>query len=187
MTDANQRELPGAENWIGRSVVANKKSDRRRNQHDQNSNRGESRHRPVIIADAANVAFTNRDKPDVKGSVEQIHQMKKALEELGFRPIFIADASLRHHIDDQQRLERMQHAGDVLQAPAGTEADYFILSYAHQEGVAIVSNDTFNDRSEDFPEAWDRRVPFMIVEGEVILERDKLERATGHPASASSG
>ena len=34
----------------------------------------------------------------------------------------------------------------ILQAPAGSQADYFILAYAEREKLHVVSNDTFRER-----------------------------------------
>jgi hypothetical protein len=42
------------------------------------------------------------------------------------------------------------------QAPAGTDADYFILSFAQELRTGIVSDDRFRDRIKQFPEAKDR-------------------------------
>jgi hypothetical protein len=55
--------------------------------------------------------------------------------------------------------------------PAGTDADYFILSFARELGTSIVSNDRFRDRRKSFPDAAKRLIKYMVVRGEVVLER----------------
>jgi Zc3h12a-like Ribonuclease NYN domain len=61
--------------------------------------------------------------------------------------------------------------GMVRQAPAGTDADYFILSFARELNASVVSNDRFRDRIKQFPEIRDRVIRYMIVQDEVVLER----------------
>jgi hypothetical protein len=61
--------------------------------------------------------------------------------------------------------------GSIKQAPAGTDADYFILSFARELDASIVSNDRFRDRQKVFPEAGKRLIRYMVVKGEVVLER----------------
>lgn len=133
--------------------------------------------RPEILVDAANVAFTNRDEPGERGSVNNILKMRQALVELGFRPIFIADASLKYAVDNPDELARLEQSDQILEAPAGTDADYFLLAYSEREGLPIVSNDVFRDRRAEFPHAARRRVPFMIVDGEVIVDEERLRQA----------
>ena len=65
----------------------------------------------------------------------------------------------------------MVDAGAIRQAPAGTDADYFILSFARELDASIVSNDRFRDRQKTFPDAANRLIRYMIVKDEVVLER----------------
>ena len=58
----------------------------------------------------------------------------------------------------------------MKQAPAGTDADYFILSFAKELKAHIVSNDRFRDSIKGFPEARERVIRFMIVNDEVVFE-----------------
>lgn len=136
----------------------------------------EEQNRPAILVDAANVAFFNRDAPEAKASVDNLLAMRRQLEGMGYRPIFIADAALKYKVDDKERLDHLEQEGRILQAPAATQADYFLLAYSTRENLPIVSNDVYRDRVDEFPEAVRRRVPFMIVEGKVIIERENLER-----------
>ncbi len=130
-----------------------------------------------ILVDAANVAFTNHDQPGDRGSVDNLIRMRRALVNLGYEPVFIADASLRHEVDHPEELDALEQSGQILQAPAGTQADYFLLALAEREHLPIVSNDVFRDRRREFPDASQRRVPFMIIDGEVILDLEHLHHA----------
>jgi hypothetical protein len=122
----------------------------------------------VVLVDGSNVAHsTEGEKP----LIENLIAVRDKLKEEGFEPVIVADAALRHQIDNAARYEQMIEAGDVRQAPAGTDADYFILSFARELNATIVSNDRFRDRMAQFPEARDRVIRYMIVNHEVVLER----------------
>lgn len=122
----------------------------------------------AIVVDGANVAWseqTNNGKPKVSNIVV----MRQALEDDGYDPIVIIDASLRHDIDDPDQLEGLIDNRKVRQSPAGTEADYFVLMTADQQNARFVTNDTYEKYQDDYEWVWERRLPFMIVEGEVQL------------------
>jgi hypothetical protein len=88
----------------------------------------------------------------------------------------VADAALRHQIDDPAGYEKLVEAGSVKQAPAGTDADYFILSFAKELRAQVVSNDRYRELLRSFPEARDRVIRFMIVNEEVVFERRTQRR-----------
>jgi hypothetical protein len=122
----------------------------------------------VVLVDGSNVAHsTEGEKP----LIENLVAVRDKLREEGLEPVIVADAALRHQIDDPKRYESMIDAGEVRQAPAGTDADYFILSFARELKATIVSNDRFRDRLAQFPEARERVIRYMIVNHEVVLER----------------
>jgi len=122
----------------------------------------------VAIVDGSNVAHCTEGEP---AHVANLLAVREKLCEEGLEPIIVADAALRHQIDDPARYEKMIDDGMVRQAPAGTDADYFILSFARELGASIVSNDRFRDRIKQFPEARDRVIRYMILQDEVVLER----------------
>jgi hypothetical protein len=103
--------------------------------------------------------------------------VRDRLTQDGLTPILVADAALRHQIDDAESYEGLVKAGEIKQAPAGTDADYFILSFARELGASVLSNDRFKDRISHFPEVRDRIIRYMIVAGEVVLERRAKRRA----------
>lgn len=172
--EANQRDsAPGHVQRQPDSVAEAPRNDR---QTDGDAETAGDQEWPAILVDAANVAFFNRDAPNAKASIDNLLAMHQQLERLGYRPIFIADAALKYKVDDQQRLDRLEQEGQILQAPAGTQSDYFLLALSTRENLPIVSNDVYRDRAAEFPEAVKRRVPFMIVEGDVLIERENLDR-----------
>lgn len=132
--------------------------------------------RQVVVVDGANVAHEETSK-DGKARVANIVRVVRELEELGYEPIVIADASLRHRVDDPVQLEALIDRGRVHQVPAGTDADYFVLEFAEQYDALVVSNDTYRDRQERYPWIRRRRVPLMILDGTVQLYEENLSPA----------
>jgi hypothetical protein len=129
----------------------------------------------IILIDGANVAWEapTADKPP-RPRISNIISVKQAVATLGFAPIIIVDASLKHHIDDPDQLETLFASAKVLQAPSGTVADYFLLRTAEEREAQIVSNDEFEQYRAEFPWIKRRRVPYMIISGSVQLYLPKL-------------
>ena len=127
----------------------------------------------VAIIDGSNVAYSVEG---MQPSLHNIELVRSKVTEEGYEPIVVVDAALRHHIDDVPAYERMIDSGLLRQAPAGTDADYFILSFARELGARIVSNDRFRDRGGAFPEARDRIIRYMIVNDGVVLEHRTRRR-----------
>jgi hypothetical protein len=130
--------------------------------------------REVVVVDGSNVAHAEEG---AGAKLENIRAVCAKLEEEGFRPVVLVDARLRHSIDDSDGYEAMVDDGQIRQAPAGTDADYFILSFARELDARVVSNDRFRDRASAFPEVRDRVIRFMILDGEVVFERRSHRRS----------
>jgi hypothetical protein len=131
---------------------------------------GESR---TVIIDGSNVAHSTEGE---KATLENIRVVRDKLIEEGYQPVVLADAALRHQIDDEPGFEALVENGTIKQTPAGTDADYFILSFARELDATIVSNDRFKDRVEAFPEIKKRVIRYMILNGEVVFERRTQRR-----------
>jgi hypothetical protein len=63
-------------------------------------------------------------------------------------------------------------------APAGTDADYFLLAFARELGAALVSNDQVRDRSAQFAAVRRRVIRYMVVADEVVFEK-RIARRRG--------
>jgi Zc3h12a-like ribonuclease protein len=126
-----------------------------------------------VLVDASNVAHATEGG---EARLRNITLVVDKLREKGFEPLIVADAALRHQIDDRAEYERLVDDGVVQQAPSGTDADYFLLSFARELGAYILTNDRFRDRAAEFAEERDRIIRFMIVGGEVVLERRNKRR-----------
>jgi hypothetical protein len=123
---------------------------------------------PLVLVDGSNVAHSSEGD---QAELANIIAVCEKLREEGYEAVVVVDAALRHQIDDRATYERMVDEGTIRQAPAGTDADYFILSFARELEASIVSNDRFRDRQKAFPEAAKRLIRYMVVKGEVVLER----------------
>ena len=130
----------------------------------------------IVLVDGSNVAHSTEGE---KAQLANILAMRQKMTEEGFEPVVVVEAALRHQIDDRTGYEQLVESGVVRQAPAGTDADYFILSFARELDARIVSNDRFRDRLSAFPDASDRLIRYMIVGGEVVLERRAGKRFPG--------
>lgn len=122
----------------------------------------------VVLVDGSNVAHSSEGE---QAALADIVAVCDKLRGEGYEPVVVVDAALRHQIDDRPGYERLVDEGHIRQAPAGTDADYFILSFARELDAAIVSNDRFRDRQKLFPEASRRLIRYMVVKGEVVFER----------------
>ena len=122
----------------------------------------------LVLVDGSNVAHSSEGEQPVLANIVAVCDK---LREEGYDPVVVVDAALRHQIDDRSRYEQLVETGTIKQAPAGTDADYFILSFARELDASIVSNDRFRDRQKAFPDAARRLIRYMVVKGEVVLER----------------
>ena len=131
-----------------------------------------------VLVDGSNVAHATEGG---EARLDNIQLVMRTLSEDGLKPIIVADAALRHQIDDKAAYEKLIEDGVVKQAPAGTDADYFILSFAREMGARILTNDRFRDRASEFAEERDRIIRYMIVNGAVVLEHRTRRRSGGSP------
>jgi hypothetical protein len=122
----------------------------------------------LVLVDGSNVAHSSEGDQALLSNITAVCDK---LREEGYEPLVLVDAALRHQIDQRAEYEHLVDQGEIRQAPAGTDADYFILSFARELDASIVSNDRFRDRQKSFPEATKRLIRYMVVKGEVVLER----------------
>ena len=85
-----------------------------------------------VIIDAANVAHYKKGQ-NGKARLSNIIAAIKALEKGNHEFLIIADASLRHSIDQKEQYEKLVEDGIIDEVPVGQIADHFILETAEQE------------------------------------------------------
>jgi Xaa-Pro aminopeptidase len=122
----------------------------------------------MVVIDGANVAYEERSAGG-KPKLSNLLKVRRELEERGCEAVIIVDASLKYDIDDQEQLETLIRSQQIRQVPAGTDADFFIIQFADQLDALMVTNDRYRDYAERFPWIPERRLPYMIVKGEVVL------------------
>ena len=127
-----------------------------------------TRGKDMVVIDGANVAYEEKSAGG-KPRLSNLLKVKREMEERGFDTVIIVDASLKYDIDDQTQMQSLIETQHIRQVPAGTDADFFILDIADQHGARIVTNDQYRDYRDRYPWIQDRRLPYMIVKGEVHL------------------
>lgn len=83
--------------------------------------------RCASIVDASNVARTGSS-----AKLQRIQSILSEFSKINLESIPIADASLRHYIDDKHAYEILISQGRIVQTPAGSSADAFIIQTAQQ-------------------------------------------------------
>lgn len=102
--------------------------------------------RPVFV-DGCNVAYHQTGK---KPRVENIILMREKLLEIGFRQVFfIVSAALKHHIDDKNKFQELEHLAVLQVTPFIADDDYLLIKSAMDQGGVILSNDRFKERLSD--------------------------------------
>ena len=125
-----------------------------------------------VVVDASNVAHHVKDESG-KPQMSNIYAAVKALEESEDEFVIIADASLRHKIDDKEKFKKLLESENVEEVPAGNDADHFILEIATQEKAKILSNDKFRNYNAEFKNIPLMRIPFVISEGRLTFGKPK--------------
>jgi hypothetical protein len=121
-----------------------------------------------VMVDASNVAHFGRKK-DAKPSLDYIIKAADALKKLGYQPLLIADASLRHEIDKKEEFNQLLDKDVVKQVPSGTTADHYILKMAEDEDAKILSNDVFREYNDEFQDISSRRIPYKFIDGNITI------------------
>ena len=126
----------------------------------------------TVVIDGANVAYEERSGGG-KPKLSNLLKVRREMEERGCEAVIIVDASLKYDIDDQEQLETLIRSQQIRQVPAGTDADFFIIQFAHELDALMVTNDRYKDYSDRYPWIPERRLPYMIIKGEVHLYEEK--------------
>ena len=125
-----------------------------------------------VIIDASNVAHFGK-KDDSNPKLGNILSAVKALEDRGDDFVIIADASLKHEIDDKQKYSHLVEEEAIEEVPAGNNADHFILELSDEENAKILSNDLFRDFNDEFHDIPSKRIPFSFNGDEIVIGEAK--------------
>lgn len=122
----------------------------------------------IIVVDGANVAYIEKSE-NGGPKIDNILAVDRELKDKGYEPIIIVDASLQYEIDDAEHFETLINNQTIRQAPAGTDADFFILETAREHKAKIVTNDRYKDYQDKYNWIEKARLPLMIINGAVEL------------------
>jgi Zc3h12a-like Ribonuclease NYN domain len=129
-----------------------------------------------VIIDGANVAYNSHGNEKAKPTVENLLMLVKELISKNFNDItVIADASLKHHLIDREKLTDLEKLCFYYQAPAEMQADIFLINFVKTERCLLITNDTFRDWKK--MDAWvaeniDYYKMTFMINGNVVLLPD---------------
>ncbi len=141
----------------------------------------------LAVVDGSNLAWA-RLTEDGHPRVDNLLLARTALAERGYQALVVVDAALRHQLGqrDAAELDRQVHAQEVIQAPAATDADLWVLSIAEHHGAPVVSNDRFDEYRADFEWVDQRRVAVVFVEHAALLQGGALDGSGRPPATPAA-
>lgn len=123
-----------------------------------------------IVVDGTNVLYWDGEKAELS----TLQAVVVSLVDKGYYPYIFFDASSRHHLKDKSLTEKSfaRQLGlpqkRVMVCPAKTDADAFILKFARDQKLPVVSNDRFGDRAA--LAKGTRLVKGVIANGKPIFE-----------------
>lgn len=120
-----------------------------------------------FVLDVSNIVHENHTHNLAR--LVNYRKLKSELKKYKVNIIPIADARTRHYIDEKHEFERLIKIDNIIQAPSGEKADYYILEYARRHPKAlIISNDRFREYKYG-PEIRNRFIPYKIIKFEVYF------------------
>ena len=126
--------------------------------------------RPVIV-DASNVARYNADPllAPTAPRLQSILLMRDFLFQRGFFPvILVADANLRHLVQERAQYADMVERHVIQEALPRTSADEILLRLAREHMAPLVTNDLFSDRQEEAKRV--ERIGFDLYRNRIVLD-----------------
>ena len=123
------------------------------------------------VVDGANVAFETKTI-DNKAKLSNILLLINKLKSLGIRNYrILCDKALQDKIDEDEDYMNLVNKNEIIETPAGSQADTFIMQYARDKDAYIISNDQFKDFYDTYGEEWikGKRISFTIVSNEIYF------------------
>ena len=128
----------------------------------------------AYLLDGSNIMYWNRD---CGPCLDPVLAITDEFDRQGISYIVIFDASARHVLEKKAgagaQLQRLYKRKEQFkEAPAGVQADAFLLSVADRRPESIIiSNDLYRDYQKNYPwlkQAAGRRMTGMVLNGEVV-------------------
>jgi len=128
-----------------------------------------------FVIDGANVAL-DKQTTENKGRLSSIEMIRKKFAYLGIKMNqfkIICDKSLRYNIDEPSLYLEQVNRDQIIETPAGTEADHFILQFAREKSGFVISNDRFMDFYGIFGKEWiqERRITFKLIDNKIFFDK----------------
>jgi hypothetical protein len=128
------------------------------------STRNKEKINNLVIIDGTNLAFET--KPPC---LKYIQIAQEALLAYGFETICFVSSALKYRIKETEQFLREIKAKRIIEAPAKSYDDRFILETAKKFNGWILSNDQFRDLTEYADEVLKRRITYSFVKDEIII------------------
>ncbi|MEE9377878.1 MAG: hypothetical protein V3V33_07560 [Candidatus Lokiarchaeia archaeon] len=127
------------------------------------------------LVDITNILNMDKDENN-NIKVNNIPKVSDAVVSKGYTPKMIADASMRHRVDDDIYAEMIEDK-IIIQAPAAVKADEYILEVARVENCKFLTNDRFEEYWDEFGKDWifNHRLTCLFFNGKFII-RNKVIR-----------
>ncbi|MHA1131022.1 MAG: NYN domain-containing protein [Candidatus Helarchaeota archaeon] len=136
-----------------------------------------------ILVDGSNIAFTTykivKQKKvaqfaNIQLIINYLSELEKKNPEIRISFFILCDSTLRNKIDSPDKLEGFIRSGEVIQSPARTQTDDFLINYLirNRLNTYIISNDTFQQYPKQLKKdknSW--RVPFMIFDNQILIPK----------------
>ncbi len=107
----------------------------------------------MVVVDLANILHLDKNE-NQKLKVENIIKIHRAVISVGYTPTMIADASTKHKMDDRSLYKELVGDRIVIESPAGTKADEYVLEVAKAEKSKFLTNDLFREYWNEFGKDW---------------------------------
>ncbi|MDR2874112.1 MAG: Zc3h12a-like ribonuclease [Methanobrevibacter sp.] len=128
-----------------------------------------------VIIDASNVACFGMES-ESKAKLNYILSAVTVLEERGDDFVIIADASLKHKIDDKDKYMELIDKNFIEEVEVGNNADHFILNIAEEEKAKVLSNDLFREFADEFHDIKHIRIPFSFEDDQILLKKPQAPK-----------
>jgi hypothetical protein len=121
----------------------------------------------IIVIDGNNIV-NHRLIRGQTGCLQNLLLVLEYLQGEKFTPIILVSAKLKYYIDDPRSLEDLLEQGSIMETPAGSDSDLFILETAKMLDAYIFSNDLFRQYNQAYGNVIDHRIPFLIINDRII-------------------
>ncbi len=166
------REISAINILLGIEINDNKKEL----PNQTNENTKEDNHRLLLI-DITNIISQDIDQ-NKKVKVNNIKKVGDVARSKGFIPKMIADASMRHHVDNLELYEELIEKKIITQAPAASEADEYVLEYAKSEHCKFLANDKYKKYWGEFGKDWifQNHLTCLYLNGNFIIRQKNKKK-----------